>query len=380
MCEKSAVMKSVVSTARMRDDVFVTPLVAHHADGRDGDQDRQGLRDAAVEAGGFDLVDQDFVGGSEDFETFGRDFAQDADAQAGAGEGVTPDDVFGQAQVLADDADLVFEEVAERLHQLEAELGGQAADVVMELDVGGGIAVLVAGLDDVRVERALGEEFGVGDLAGLRFEGLDELGADDLTLLLRVGHAGEGREELAGPIDDAQVNVEVIPEGRDDALPLIAAEQAVIDEDADELVADGLVEQRGDDGGVHAAAEAADDGGVADLPADVLDRLGDEIAHFPVAGAAADVVEEVLQDLRAFGRVADFRMELDAEELPLGVADGGPGAGLGLGELDEARAGVGDLVAVAGPDERVVGEVGEEVGLVEGRPGWPGRTRGSWPW
>ena len=52
----------------------------------------------------------------------------------------------------------------------------------------------------------------------------------------------------------------------------------------------------GDDGGIDAAGEAADDRGVADLLADGLDRLGDEVAHLPVAGAAADVVEEVLED------------------------------------------------------------------------------------
>jgi hypothetical protein len=35
----------------------------------------------------------------------------------------------------------------------------------------------------------------------------------------------------------------VVPEGRDDGLALVASEQAVIDEDADELVADGLVDK-----------------------------------------------------------------------------------------------------------------------------------------
>jgi hypothetical protein len=50
-----------------------------------------------------------------------------------------------------------------------------------------------------------------------------------------------------------------------------------------------------------------------------------KVAHLPVAGAAADVVEEVLQDILALGRVADLRVELDAVELLLPVADGGVG-------------------------------------------------------
>ncbi len=187
-------------------------------------------------------------------------------------------------------------------------------------------------------------------LVGLGFEDLDELGADDLPFLLRVGDARQACEELLRPIDDAQVHVEVVAEGGDDALPLVPAEQAVVHEDADELLADGLVQQRGDDGGIHPAAEAADDLGVADLLADRVDRLGDEVAHLPVAGAAADVVEEVLEDDFALGRVGDFGVELDAEEFLRAVPDRGVGAGLRRGQGDEVVVQVADLVAVADPD------------------------------
>ena len=64
----------------------------------------------------------------------------------------------------------------------------------------------------------------------------------------------------------------------DDALRLFAAEQAVVDEDAGELVADRAVHERGGDGGVDAAGERADDAAVADLLADADDGVGDEVA------------------------------------------------------------------------------------------------------
>ena len=44
-------------------------------------------------------------------------------------------------------------------------------------------------LDDVRVEGALGQEPGALDLHRLALEHVDEGGADDLALLLRVGNA-----------------------------------------------------------------------------------------------------------------------------------------------------------------------------------------------
>ena len=72
-----------------------------------------------------------------------------------------PDEVFGQAQLHAQPAHFVLEQVAQRLDQLEAELLRQAADVVMQLDrrrraVGRGAA-----FDHVGIERALGEELDV---------------------------------------------------------------------------------------------------------------------------------------------------------------------------------------------------------------------------
>ena len=48
-----------------------------------------------------------------------------------------PDDVLGQAELQAQRADFVLEQVAQRLDQLEAQVRGQAADVVVQLDRGG---------------------------------------------------------------------------------------------------------------------------------------------------------------------------------------------------------------------------------------------------
>ena len=82
--------------------------------------------------GGLELVEEDRVGLAEDLEPRRGHLAQAADGQAGAGERVPPDERVGQAELQAEPADLVLEQVAERLDQLEAELLGQAADVVVD--------------------------------------------------------------------------------------------------------------------------------------------------------------------------------------------------------------------------------------------------------
>src|SRR5919197_1223219 len=53
-----------------------------------------------------------------------------------------------------------------------------------------GRARAAARLDHVGVERALHEELGVAELRRLLLEDANELGADDLALLLRVDHPG----------------------------------------------------------------------------------------------------------------------------------------------------------------------------------------------
>jgi hypothetical protein len=95
---------------------------------------------------------------------------------------VAIDHLVGQAQRDAQLADFVLEQLAQRLEQLEVEGFGQAADVVVALD-GVGLAGLGAGrLDHVRVDGALGQPLGAGQLGGFGLEDLDELAADDLAL------------------------------------------------------------------------------------------------------------------------------------------------------------------------------------------------------
>ena len=91
---------------------------------------------------------------------FGGDLADDADRQAGARERLPPNDLLGQTELAAHRADLVLEQQPQRLDELELQVVGQAADVVVALDVGR--AGAAAGLDDVGVQRALDQEVDVG--------------------------------------------------------------------------------------------------------------------------------------------------------------------------------------------------------------------------
>ena len=221
-----------------------------------------------------------------------------------------------------------------------------------------GDAVGPARLDHVGVERPLDEEADVAELARLVLEDADELLADPILrfssgsltpvepreealLRLRRGRAGRGSGRRTS---------------RPPARPR-SAQEPVVDEDAGELVADGLVDEQRGDRGVDAAGEPADHALAPDLRADPLDLLLDHGGGRPRGRRAGDVVEEVLQHLLAVRRVHDLGVELDAVEPRARVLERGDRRRGGRAG-DDARA-LGrrdDRVAVAHPDGLLGGQ------------------------
>ncbi len=224
-----------------------------------------------------------------------------------------------QAELQTDLAYFVLEEFAQRLDQRHAHVLRQPADVVMRLDdvrLAGGRA---GRFDHVRIDRALRQPLDALELVRLFVEHLDELAADDLALLFRVADTVQRVEEALGRVDAYHANTQVVAERVHHLVALVVAQQPVVDEHAGELVTDRFVKKRGNDGRIDAAGQAEQDLGIANLLAHPGDAVRDDIAGRPVAGAAADVVDEALHDRLALQRVSDFRVELHTVETPAAV-------------------------------------------------------------
>ncbi len=206
------------------------------------------------------------------------------------------------------------------------------------------------GLDDVGIERALGEEVHLLDLPGFLVEDLDEGVADDLALSFGILDALQAGEEALRGVHDGEVEIEIVDEQPAHLLDLALAQQAVVDEDAVQVPAYGPVQEHGDHGGVDAAGEGADDVAVPHLLAGLPDHALHEGGHGPVGDNAADREEEVAQHGLAFLGVVHLGVELHGEDPALGAGHGrhfqGGRAGNGL-EAGRRRH---DLVAVAHPD------------------------------
>ena len=122
---------------------------------------------------------------------------------------------------------------------------------------------------DIGIDGALRQELDVVLLAGFFFKHTDELGADDLALLLRIGNTGQFVQETVHGIHIDQVGVHLVAEDLDYLLRFAFAKQTVIDMNADQLLADGLDQQGRDDRAVHTAGQGEQDFLVANL---LLDR------------------------------------------------------------------------------------------------------------
>src|SRR6185295_18897880 len=181
--------------------VRVRSTIPHDAHAADRREDGERLPDAAVQPGRLDLVDDDPVGLAQRLEPLRRDLADDPDREPGARERLAVDHRLGQAQLETNGADLVLEQVAQRLDELEPHVGGEPADVVVGLDLLGGLGLGRGALDHVRVERSLGQEVDLAQLLRLLLEDPDELVADDPPLLLGVDHAGEAGQEALPRVD-----------------------------------------------------------------------------------------------------------------------------------------------------------------------------------
>ena len=245
----------------------------------------------------------------------------------------------------------------------------QAADVVVALDDVGLAGAAAGRLDHVRVDGALRQPAGVGQPVGLLLEDLDEQVADDLALGLRVGHPGERGEVAVGGVHLDHPHAQVLGEGGHDLLGLLEAQQAGVHEHAGELVADGLVQQRGDHGRIHAAGEPEDHLVRAHLLAHAGDLVLDDVGGCPQRLAATDVDHEAAEDRLALAGMGHFRVELHAIPALLVVGEGGYRYPFGAGGDGEARRFLRHVVAVAHPHfqprgrARQVGQAGQQLVL-----------------
>mmetsp|Transcript_2866 Transcript_2866/g.8726 ORF Transcript_2866/g.8726 Transcript_2866/m.8726 type:complete len:440 (+) Transcript_2866:367-1686(+) len=338
-----------------RDHVGIDTAVSHDTHALHRQQHGERLRCLPVQVCASQLFEEDGICLPELGEALLRDCSQNPDGQPWPRERVAPDRLRRHAQLQAHRADLVLEQLAQGLDQLQLHHVLDAAHVVVRLD-GGRRALVRHALDHIWVQRALQQEGGRRVQLGRKvLKHVNERVANDLALALRVLYAAERRQESLACVHAHQVDAQVRLEALHHLLGLVHAQQPVVDEHGVEAVADGARHEHAGHRRVHAAAHGTDHVPVgAHLLLDGANRLRHHIAHGPVSRAAADANHKVAQDGRALGRVRHLRVELKAVHASLGVGDGAMLRVLRDAHVVEALWKLVQLVSVAHPHlERV---------------------------
>jgi len=200
-----------------------------------------------------------------------------------------------------------------------------------------GLAGLGAGrFDHVRVDGALGQPAGVGEFGGLLVKDFHEQTADDLALLLGVGHTRQFREVTGFGIHPDDAHTHMFGEGGHHLIALVLAQQAGIHEDADELVANRTMQKRRHHGRIDAAGQAQDDLILANFCTQVGDAVVDDVSSIPQRFAATNVGDKPAEQALALPGVGHLGVELERIEIAVFIRHAGNGGALGRGNQLEA--------------------------------------------
>ena len=223
--------------------MLVGARVPHDPHGPDRQEHAERLPNVAVEPGSLNLAHEDVVRFSQDIEALSCHLPENADRKARARKRLAEQELVVEAKLTAELTHFVLEELAQRLHELELQMLGKSAHIVMALDDVGRSFDRDA-LDDVRIEGPLHEETGIGDRGRFFGEDIDELASDDLAFLLRIDDPVELSEETIGGVDGDDFERQLLRETLHHLGSFVFSKHAVIYEDAGQLVADRPVCKR----------------------------------------------------------------------------------------------------------------------------------------
>ncbi len=194
-----------------------------------------------VPVGVVQLFNKNGIGFAQNIGVLFFHFTQNAHAQARPREGMAVDHIVRQAELQTDFSHFVFEQLTQRFHQLHFHGFRQAAHIVVGFDHVSLAGFGGCGFNHIRIDGALGQPIDVFEFGGFIIEHIDEGVADDLALGFGVVHAVELAEELVFGVDADHLHAHVTGEHFHDLVAFVFAQQAVVDEHAGELVADGFV-------------------------------------------------------------------------------------------------------------------------------------------
>ena len=293
-----------------------------------------------------------------------RDVADNPDTQTGTGEGLPINQIRRDSQLQPCFSNFILEEVTEGLNDfLEVDIIRQSTHIMMGLDDSGFSAQTA--LYHIRIDGSLNKIVHRADFPGFFLKDPDEFFSYDLSLLFRILLPCQFHIETMLGINPDKIKLirALRAENGLHLISLILSEKSVVNKDTGQLVSYGLGQENSRHGRVHAAGQSTEDFSVPYLFPDGPDGRLHKRVHPPVSPAATDPIDIIVENLLAFFRVKDFRMELDGIELPTGIFRRRHRAVFCPCHCPESWCQLRNIVKVAHPDNSLLRQVCKEGGI-----------------
>ena len=207
-----------------------------------------------------------------------------------------------------------------------------------------------AGLNNVRVDSALCQELNAVQLLGFVKEDLPELGTNQAALHLWLGNASQKLCIAFLCVNVNQRHVELLAEDLLNHLWLAFAEHAVVNKHAGQLIADSAVDKSCDNRRVNAAGKRQNNATIANLLANLLHLLLNDVVHGPRLLKTTDIEQEVRKHLRTALGVINLWVELSGIQVLSSVFHSCNRANVGRSGNSKALWNLRDSIAVAHPN------------------------------
>ena len=116
---------------------------------------------------------------------------------------------------------------------------------MVAFNAGRGLIFRSLAFNHIRIQGALGQKSGVLQFGGGFLKNINELSADGFALFLRIRNPLQAGQETLGGVHIKQVQSQAAPVGFRHLLGLALPQQAVIDKNASQPLANSPVQQQG---------------------------------------------------------------------------------------------------------------------------------------
>ena len=135
--------------------------------------------------------------------------------------------------------------------------------------------------------------------------------------MLRIRHPFQGLEEAGFGIHPNHPHAHVLGKGGHDLVAFVVTQQAVIDKHTGELIANRLVQQGGNDRGIHAAGQTQQDFILPHLLTNDLNTVINDVIRGPQATTAGNIMHKALNNALPLASMGHFRVELQTVKVAI---------------------------------------------------------------